>query len=494
MEKEWEWAARGGVSSKGYNYSGSNDYNTVAWTYNNSSDGIKVVGTLVANELGVFDMSGNAYEWCWDVENPEPNPNSRRLRGGSYGNWAGLALVSNRCIGYPPGSDNIDISFRVARNVIGDMVTVQGGTLPQSSQLAGQKVQAFQIGRTEVTWGEWKTVRTWATVNGYSDLATAGAGTADNHPVQMVNWYEVLKWTNAKSQMEGLAPVYIVNGTTYKTGVQNPEVNPTANGYRLPAENEWEWAARGGVNSGSFTYSGGNDINAVAWYVTNSSNATKAVGTKVANELGIYDMSGNVWELCFDVYDTSYRSIRGGNWLDVLGFCAVGSRGGAPPINRSANMGFRLARNIGPKISITGTLPEATLNQAYAGYTFGAVGSTGDKVWSISEGTLPPGMSFSANGTLSGTPTTAGTYTFVIRLESGGYWDEVEVELEVANPAFSFNPDVVEISSAEPVPLGYPLPETSVLLPNYLIASNYSGSSPQTFLSEKSLHFPLDSL
>ena len=97
-------------------------------------------------------------------------------------------------------------------------------------------------------------------------------------------------------------------------------------------------------------------------------------------------------------------------------------------------IGFRLARNIGPKISISGTLPEATLNQAYAGYTFGAVGSTGDKVWSISEGTLPPGMSFSANGTLSGTPTTAGSYTFVIRVDSGGYWDEVEVELEVLAP------------------------------------------------------------
>jgi hypothetical protein len=100
-------------------------------------------------------------------------------------------------------------------------------------------------------------------------------------------------------------------------------------------------------------------------------------------------------------------------------------------------VGFRLARNIGPKISISGTLPEATLNQAYAGYTFGIVGSTGDKVWSISEGSLPPGMSFSANGTLSGTPTTAGTYTFVIRLESGAYWDEVEVELEVVASGLS---------------------------------------------------------
>jgi len=432
-ETEWEWAARGGVASQGYTYSGSNDFNSIAWYAGNSGNSTNAVGTKSPNELGLYDMSGNVFELCFELYTGS-NQN-RQLRGGGW-NWDSTVLsVSHRVQWAGTDWRQNYFGFRYVRNAIGDMVTVQGGTLPQSSQLAGQKVQAFQIGRTEVTWGEWKTVRTWAAANGYSDLATIGNGTADNHPVRNVSWYDVVKWSNAKSQMEGLTPVYTINGTTYKTGAQNPEVNAIANGYRLPSEKEREWAARGGVLSKGYTYSGGNDLNTVAWYVSNSSGGTKGVGIKAANELGVYDMSGNVWEWCEDVIDTSRRRGLGGSWNDVAYICTVSFRGPSDiPGVRSDAVGLRLARNIGPKISISGTLPEATLNQAYAGYTFGAVGSTEDKVWSISEGTLPPGMSFSANGTLSGTPTTAGIYTFVVRVGAGGYWDEIEVEIKVPQP------------------------------------------------------------
>jgi alpha-tubulin suppressor-like RCC1 family protein len=181
------------------------------------------------------------------------------------------------------------------------------------------------------------------------------------------------------------------------------------------------------------TYSGSNDPAEVGWYNANSG-STKPIGLKKPNELGLFDMTGNVAEWCWGT-NRPRTSPRGGSCLDTP--IAIFTPGSLYPETRALQFGFRLARNIGPKISISGTLPEATLNQAYAGYTFGAVGSTGDKVWSISEGTLPPGMSFSANGTLSGTPTTAGTYTFVIRLDSGGYWDEVEVELLVVVGAAS---------------------------------------------------------
>ena len=123
-------------------------------------------------------------------------------------------------------------------------------------------------------------------------------------------------------------------------------MNASANGYRLPSEKEWEWAARGGVSTQGYTYSGSNTISGVAWTYENSSDGTKAVGTKAANELGIYDMSGNVWEWCEDVADTSYRRIRGGGWnINVADAAVAGRDYFDPPDNRLNILGFRLARS-----------------------------------------------------------------------------------------------------------------------------------------------------
>ena len=229
----------------------------------------------------------------------------------------------------------------------GIMIKVTGGTLPQSSELAGQTVATFQIGKYEVTWDEWQEVRTWAVANGYSDLASVGEGSTGRHPVHTVNWYDVLKWSNARSEKEGLVPVYQVSGAVYKTGQSVPTLKSNANGYRLPLEKEWEWAARGGVSSQGYTYSGSNDLNAVAWYYSNSSYETKAVGTKSANELGIHDMSGNVWEWCEDSV-SSDRRFRGGSWLNGAVYCSVADRDyGYGPDNRVNSIGLRLARSSG---------------------------------------------------------------------------------------------------------------------------------------------------
>jgi formylglycine-generating enzyme required for sulfatase activity len=226
----------------------------------------------------------------------------------------------------------------------GGMVLVRGGTLPKGSGSAGQVVEDFSIGRTEVTWGEWKVVREWAATKGY-DLAAVGGthpdGGSDQLPVVEVSWHDVVKWCNARSEREGKTAVYLVRGVVYRTGGEVPTVDANANGYRLPLEKEWEWAARGGVQSQGYTYSGSNTIDEVAWYGTNSGGETKVVGTKAANELGIYDMSGNVWEWCWDASDANRRN-RGGSWLYSAGYCTVVFQSSSTPTRSITGIGFRV--------------------------------------------------------------------------------------------------------------------------------------------------------
>jgi formylglycine-generating enzyme required for sulfatase activity len=140
-----------------------------------------------------------------------------------------------------------------------------------------------------------------------------------------------------------------MNGTTYKNGEGfNVTQNAGSNGYRLPNEKEWEWVARGGVKTRGYTYSGSNDLKVVAWTSENSIDGTKAVGVKAANELGIFDMSGNVWEWCWDIYlDTSDRVFRGGSWNDGAEGADLSRRGSYYPADRRSSFGFRLARNAG---------------------------------------------------------------------------------------------------------------------------------------------------
>lgn len=257
--------------------------------------------------------------------------------------------------------------FKVVGSGDTSMVWVEGGTLPQTSELAGTAVSAFEIGKTEVTWAQWQEVRDWAVDRGYGDLANVGAGSSSNHPVHSVSWEDAVKWCNAKSEKEGLQPVYYIDGSVYRSGGtvwygSNVSVAGAANGYRLPSEAEWEWAASGGAISQGYVYSGGGNLNSVGWYWDNAAGAsidlyagrgTWPVAQKAANELGLYDMSGNLAEWCWDKmgdYD-SWRRLRGGSWEAPQAECGTFARSGryashgGYPNERVTRAGFRVVRN-----------------------------------------------------------------------------------------------------------------------------------------------------
>ena len=355
-EAEWEYAARGGNKSRGFKYSGSNTLSNVAWYGDNSADKTHPVATKAPNELGIYDMSGNVWEWCSDwygsyssssQYNPTgPNSGSRRVyRGGSWYYYARSCRVSFR------NSDNPTYRYDIlglrlalsednnrnndtktvtqtytrkvetfyANGVSFEMVRVEGGTFTmgataeQGSDAFGDEkpthqvtLSSYSIGKTEVTQALWQAVM------GTNPSNFKGS----NLPVEKVSWEDCQTFIRK------------LNAITGKN-------------FRLPTEAEWEFAARGGNKSRGYKYSGSNTLSNVAWYDANSSNKTHPVATKAPNELGIYDMSGNVWEWCSDwkgAYSSSsqynptgpnsgsLRMTRGGSWLSDARHCRVSFR------------------------------------------------------------------------------------------------------------------------------------------------------------------------
>ena len=241
-------------------------------------------------------------------------------------------------------------------------------------------VSAFYLEKYEVSKALWDQVVLWSTTNGYA-YDYPGAGKGPNHPVQSIDWYDMVKWCNARSQMEGLTPAYYTDSQlaqVYKTGKLAPFVNWTT-GYRLPTEAEWEKAARGGATGHRFPWS---DVDTIthnqANYFSDSSFSydvsptrgfnpafndgvtpyTSPVGSFAPNGYGLYDTAGNVWEWCWDWagnYPTepqtdprgpdtgTTRVGRGGNWDFYAEHCRVAYRYGNSPDYLAANIGFRCA-------------------------------------------------------------------------------------------------------------------------------------------------------
>ena len=362
-EAEWEYAARGGKKSKGYKYAGSNTLAEVAWYNGNTGYGTHPVGHKQPNELGLYDMSGNVVEWCQDwygaySSSSQTNPtgpasaSSRVLRGGSWRHIEGYCRVSNRYDG-GPSNRGYTIGFRLVEGELPQqedpepdpevvlealaesMVFVEGGTFQMGATseqgadaysdekpVHSVTVSDFYIGKYEVTQAQWKAVM------GNKPSLFQG----DNLPVENVSWDDIQEFIKKLNQLTG------------KT-------------YRLPTEAEWEYAARGGKKSKGYKYAGSNTLEVVAWYDGNSNYKTHPVGQKQPNELGLYDMSGNVEEWCQDWYGNynsssqtnptgpasgSCRVIRGSSWGHPALFCRVSSRIYFFPSYGVSSCGFRL--------------------------------------------------------------------------------------------------------------------------------------------------------
>ncbi len=265
---------------------------------------------------------------------------------------------------------------------------VTGGSLPAG----GESVDSFYMGKTEVVSSEWQTVHAWATENGY--VIGSGQGLGPKKPVVSVSWYDAVKWCNAYSEKEGLTPTYKDGASVYRTGETIPTIDAAANGYRLPSEKEWEFAARGGVNTNGYAYSGSNDINEVAWYFGNRRSIPDSsylyladVATKQANELGISDMSGNVREWCFDALGTN-RVIRGGGTGYEASSCSVAFRISYEPYSYNGGDGFRVARsftmaNVGSASSVDSLLDTRNWTISIIAPVNGAVTGAGAYLRSI---------------------------------------------------------------------------------------------------------------
>ncbi|MHB2148652.1 SUMF1/EgtB/PvdO family nonheme iron enzyme [Calditrichota bacterium LG25] len=235
-----------------------------------------------------------------------------------------------------------------------EMVYVPGGTFTMGDTWGdgdsderpthSVTVNSFYMGKYEVTQAQYQEIM------GNNPSYFQG----DNRPVEQVIWYDAVEFCNKLSEREGLEPCYTINGTDVTCDF-------TKNGYRLPTEAEWEYAAKGGANGNDTKYSGSDNVDDVAWYAGNSGGHTHEVGTKQPNELGLYDMSGNVWEWCWDWYASdyysnspqdnpkgpdsgTYRVLRGGSWNGIAIYVRVALRSYNYPNGTNNGIGFRILR------------------------------------------------------------------------------------------------------------------------------------------------------
>jgi hypothetical protein len=196
------------------------------------------------------------------------------------------------------------------------------------------KAGNYRLGTTELTQGQWKAV-TGTNQSWFSKKSTE----FDQHPVEMVNWYQAVAFCNQLSAQEGLPAAYLIGQTV--------TLVPGSRGWRLPTSAEWEWAAQGGALSHHTDYAGSNNLDEVGWTWDNAAETTHPVAQKKPNELGFYDMSGNVREWCWDIgMDETSRVYRGGGFISGSRFLRIGFVDDFLATYLNNDNGLRIARTV----------------------------------------------------------------------------------------------------------------------------------------------------
>ncbi|MAE71033.1 MAG: serine/threonine protein kinase [Gemmatimonadetes bacterium] len=260
---------------------------------------------------------------------------------------ASIALLCALLAG-PPAEDGGEIGLEMLRVPAGSFMIgsppLERGRGEDETQRRVTFSSDFLIAAHELTQAQWKAVMGTepGSFRGGADL-----------PVENVSWLDALHFCNELSARAGLDRAYTIIGTSARW-------NRNANGYRLPTEAEWEYACRGGTTTHFWPGDRDGVLRRIGWYSDNSANRTHAVGRKVANPWGLYDVHGNVWEWCWDLYgdypsdpavdpagpsDGSARTIRGGGWNTVARQCRSASRHHYDPDNYCNIIGFRVARS-----------------------------------------------------------------------------------------------------------------------------------------------------
>ncbi len=348
---------------------------------------VKVIADDGAGEVAppVFSPPSGSYDGAQNVviSSPTPGTSIHYTTDGSDPDAESplytvpLVVDANTTLkarGFKPGWTPSAISSAEYAITPSNMILLPGGSFTMGDTRgqgdAGELpthiviLSPYYIGRCEVTQAEWQAVM--------GSNPSSGYGVGPNYPVYSISWYSVLKYCNLRSLAEGFTPVYSILGSTnpanwgaVPTGwnaVWNGAVcDWTANGYRLPTEAEWEYAARGGTNTPDYLYAGSDDINAVAWYDGNNTpNGSKPVGTKAPNGIGAYDFSGNVWEWCWDWFGDysagtqanptgpfagDYRIIRSGFYMNTPDYCRVSMRYSNYIYDSGFYVGVRVSRS-----------------------------------------------------------------------------------------------------------------------------------------------------